>query len=278
MAVETLAWGYGLLEGPRVDAENALWFSDIPNGGVHRRTPDGEVTVVVPGRKMIGGLVLHADGGVVVTGGSVDHISPDGSVRTLLKRDGVPHWNDCHTDALGRVIVGAVRWELMKQGAEPAPGECCRIGLDGSVEELYDGITVSNGIGFSPDGSVLYHVDSVAKAIIAHDVDAEGRCSNRRVHAAVARGVLDGMCVDASGGIWAAHFGGRRAVYFDPSGAEAGEAPVPAKQVTSVCLGGPDGRDLYIVTADNTEEPERKGTIFRTRVDVAGVPTPLARV
>jgi sugar lactone lactonase YvrE len=53
---------------------------------------------------------------------------------------------------------------------------------------------------------------------------------------------------------------------------------VPAKAVTSVCFGGKDRRDLYIVTADNTEDPTRKGTIFRTRIDVAGLPAPLARI
>ena len=60
--LETLASGYGLLEGPRVDAADNLYFSDIPNGGVYCRSPKGEVTTVVPRRRGVGGIALHADG------------------------------------------------------------------------------------------------------------------------------------------------------------------------------------------------------------------------
>jgi sugar lactone lactonase YvrE len=48
--------------------------------------------------------------------------------------------------------------------------------------------------------------------------------------------------------------------------------------VTSVCFAGDDRRDLIVVTADNRDDPERKGSIFRTRVDVAGAPVPPARI
>ena len=58
--LETLAYGYGLLEGPRVDENDNLYFSDVPNGGVYRRAPNGEVTTVVPKRRGVGGIALHA--------------------------------------------------------------------------------------------------------------------------------------------------------------------------------------------------------------------------
>ena len=100
------------------------------------------------------------------------------------------------------------------------PGECYRIDLDGSVDELYGGIEVTNGIGFSPDGRTLYHVDSTSKGIWAHDVAADGSVSNRRHigRAAFERGIPDGMCVDADGNLWVAHVGGRRVVKLSPTG------------------------------------------------------------
>jgi sugar lactone lactonase YvrE len=86
------------------------------------------------------------------------------------------------------------------------------------------------------------------------------------------------MCVDAEGSLWVAHVGGRRVVKLDPTGAVIGEVPVPAKMVTSVAFGGPDHDELYVVTADNLDEPAKGGSIFRCRPGVAGVPTPLVEV
>ena len=88
MDLEFLAWGYGLVEGPRTDADNNLYFSDIRGGGVFRRTPGGDITTVIPGRKSVGGLAVHADGGLIVSGKDVSHWK-DGQFRVLLARDGV---------------------------------------------------------------------------------------------------------------------------------------------------------------------------------------------
>ena len=103
--LETLASGYGLLEGPRVDATDNLYFSDVPNGGVYRRSPKGEVTTVVPRRRGVGGIALHADGGVVVSGKNICHVK-DGQTRILFQRDDIPGFNDLFTDSAGRVYAG----------------------------------------------------------------------------------------------------------------------------------------------------------------------------
>ena len=73
-AVETVLTGYGLIEGPCVDDDDALYFCDARLGGVYRRTPDGEVETVVPRRKGVGGVVLHQDGGIVVSGRDLSHV------------------------------------------------------------------------------------------------------------------------------------------------------------------------------------------------------------
>ena len=279
MELELLTHGYALVEGPRTDAANNLYFTDAPKGTVHRRSPDGTVELMTGDRPMVGGLVLHAGGGFVMTGPNVAHWN-DGQVRVLLELDGVNSFNDLHTDAAGRVYVGAIRSDLSDLKGPKVPGECYRIGLDGSVEELYGGIEVSNGIGFSPDGTVLYHVDSTSKGIYAHDVAADGSVSNRRHigRAAFERGIPDGMCVDADGNLWVAHVGGRRVVKLSPAGEELDAIAVPAKAVTSAAFGGPDLDELYIVTADDLESPERRGGIYRCKPGVRGLPTPLARV
>src|SRR5262245_21166257 len=82
--LELLAAGYGLVEGPRTDADDNLYFTDIPGGNVHRRQPDGTVETLVTGRPMVGGLALHADGGFVMSGPTVAHWR-DGDVRVLLR-------------------------------------------------------------------------------------------------------------------------------------------------------------------------------------------------
>ena len=239
--------------------------------------PCGDVELLVSERKMVGGLVLHRDGGFVMTGPTVEHWR-DGQSRQLLAEEGVASFNDCHTDRSGRLYVGSIRGDVENLRAERTPGECWRVNLDGSTEELYGNVELSNGIGFSPDGTTIFHADSTAREIIVHDIDEAGVMSGRRTigRASFERGIPDGMCVDGEGNLWVAHVGGRRVVKLSPNGQELDEIPVPAKWVTSVAFGGPEMTDLYIVTADNLDDETRRGTIFRTAPGVAGLPTPLA--
>ena len=78
-----LASGYGAIEGPAADDEGGLYFSDVPNGGVFRLSPDGQVDVVVPKRKYVGGIILHADGGIVIAGRDISRVV-DGHSETIL--------------------------------------------------------------------------------------------------------------------------------------------------------------------------------------------------
>ena len=275
--LETLAYGYGLLEGPRVDANDNLYFSDVPNGGVYRRSPSGEVSTVIPRRRGVGGIALHADGGVVVSGKNICHVK-DGQTRVLFQRDDIPGFNDIFTDSAGRVYVGSLRSDPFKEGAR-TPGELWRVEGEGKATEMYGNVGLTNGIGFSPDGKMIYHADSAGPHLIVHDVAPNGTMTNRRAIAQMESGTIpDGLCVDEAGCIWVAVYGGRCVTRYTPDGKLDRKIEVLAKAVTSVCFGGKDRRDLYIVTADNTEVPNRKGTIFRTRVETPGVSVPLARV
>ncbi len=277
--LETLAFGFGLLEGPRVDRDDNLYFSDVPNGGVYRRSPSGETEVVVPKRRGVGGIAIHADGGVVISGRDICHVH-DGETRVLFQSD-APGFNDLMTDAAGRVYCGTIRSDPFDESGPRTPGEAYRIDLDGTVTEIYGDVSLTNGIGFSPDGATIYHSDTVRNHVIAHDIEADeggDRYVNRRAIGEAEGFLPDGLAVDEQGVVWVADYGGGAVVGLAPNGEPAGRIEVPSNQITSVCFGGSDRRDLYIVTADNREDPARLGTIFRTRVDVAGLAAPLARV
>lgn len=274
--LETLAHGYGLLEGPRVDGAGNLYFSDVPNGGVYRLAPDGEVTVAVPKRRGVGGIAIHAEGGLVIGGRNICHVV-NGETRVLMES---PHrgFNDLITDSAGRVICGTLAADPFSTEPDRPTGSAFRINLDGSVDELYGGIALTNGIAFSPDGSQMYHADSENHCLVTHDVDGD-TFVNRRNLGQAADFNPDGVAVDEAGVIWVADYKDGCVKALDPaSGAIVDRIEVPSRFVTSLCFGGADRRDLYIVTADNTEVPERLGTVFRTRAEVPGVAVAEARV
>jgi len=275
-AVETLAWGYGLAEAPRVDDADNLYFTDVVGGGAYRRSPDGTLATVVPKRRGCGGLALHADGGVVVSGRNVVHVRA-GETRVLLEVEGTVGFNDLTTDAAGRVYVGSLRTSAFTSGPR-VPGELWRIDLDGTTAAVYDGVEFANGVGFSPDGKTVYHSNYSEALVLAHDLAPDGTAHRRRVFARMPRGNPDGLAVDEEGGVWVALGDGGGIGRFAPDGSLREVLDVPANFVASLCFGGRDRRDLYVTTADNTEDGERRGTVFRTRSPVPGLVAPLARV
>jgi gluconolactonase len=274
--LETLVTGYGLIEGPRVDQENRLYFSDARRGGVYCRAPSGAVETVIPKRRGVGGIALHASGGIVVSGKNICHVR-DGVSRTVFDLEDTPGFNDLFTDAEGRILVGSQRFKPFSKEAIPRPGELYRIDSEGKAEMLYGDVGLTNGIGFSPDGRLLYHSDSARNQVLAHDLADDGSCANRRVFAEMPRGVPDGLAVDEDGCVWVAAYGGGCVTRFTPEGDLDRHLEIPAKVVASLCFGGPDRRDLYVVT-DGSNDPALGGRIFRTRVEVAGLSVPLARV
>jgi len=280
MQLETLAHGYGLIEGPRVDERNRLYFSDVPNGGVYRRSPDGVIETLIPRRRGVGGIALNAAGGIVCSGRSL--ICWDEA--TKQSRDLFTEWegralrglNDLTVDAQGSVFVGSLEFDALSND-KPIPGNVFRVDPPNTVTKLWEGIEVTNGMGFSPDARLLYHCDSTTKAVWAYDVTADRRLKDRRVFGKLPEGWPDGMAVDVEGGVWVAVVRHGEVVRFKANGTMERRIKMPAEMVTSLCFGGADMMDLYVVTADNTEDSSRKGTIFRMRADVPGLAVPQAR-
>jgi gluconolactonase len=276
--VDTLAYGFGLIEGPRADGEGNLWFSDVPNGGVFRRAVDGTVTTVVPRRKTVGGIAFHADGGIVISGRDICHVR-DGVSRILFERpERVGGFNDLFCDAAGRVYTGSLRSDPFTSG-ERVAGEAYVVDAPGSARLLYGEVGLSNGIGISPAGDRLYHADTAAREIIVHALSPAGEVSERGVLVRMPPGERpDGLAVDEEGGIWIALVGAGVVRRVTPDGAFDTVIDIPATMVTSVCFGGPDRADMFVVTADNTDEPSRVGTVFRLRPGVRGAIVHPARI
>ncbi len=275
--MELLASGYGLVEGPRVDAQDFLYFSDVLGGGVYRRSPEGTLETVVPKRRGVGGIALHADGGIVCSGRNLCHVK-DGETRMVFDGADAPGWNDLFTDAAGRVYSGTMRTSPFGDPGPRTPGELWRIDSEGVGHELYGDVSLTNGIGFSPNGQVLYHSDTARSHVIAHDLGTDGDCTGRRVFAVLERGGPDGLAVDEEGYVWVAAYGGGCVSRFSPDGKLDHHVEVPGAEVTSLCFGGSDGRDLYIATASNSDDESLRGCVFRTRSPAAGLDAPLARV
>jgi D-xylonolactonase len=276
MSFEILASGYGLVEGPNEDPQGRIVFSDVLGGGVYRADSSGAVETLVPKRRGVGGIALHADGGVVCSGRDIVHVR-DGVTRTLFSIPGLPGWNDLCTDAAGRVYAGALRFAVFDPNAQPVPGECYRIEKEGDAQLVYGGVLHANGIGFSPDGRTLYHSDTRAGVIFVHDLDRSGQATARRTWE-MTGGQPDGLAVDVNGGVWVASAGGSRVDRYLPNGRVERSLAVPARIVTSVCFAGSDRRDLIVTTADHSAEPDRRGCVLRTRVDVAGAPVHPVRI
>ena len=258
---------HSLLEGPRIGPAGEFVYSDVIAGGLFACSPDGEVTELLAGRRGIGGVVAHAEGGWVISGRSLVHLRPDGSQRELLSDPDVPGYNDISATPGGELLAGELRYRPMS-GEEPREGRLIAIGPGGTVRALCEHVQWPNGIGVSPDGATVYISDYARRRVLACPLAGGASLE----FAASPRGSADGLAVDAEGGVWVALGEGAGVARFDASGELSEILDVPAGFVSSVSFGGPDMRDVLISTADNLLEPELGGTLLRARSEIAGLP------
>jgi D-xylonolactonase len=280
--MQQVATGYGLIEGPVWDPVRGLYFSDVINGGVHLLDAAGKISLAIPKRRGIGGMALHASGGLVVGGRDIACMSlADGTAHSLLSLDaiaGATGFNDLTTDAAGRIYVGSLAYKVFG-GETPKPGYLHVIDLDGTMRTLSDGVMLTNGLGFAPDGRLLYHSDARAPLVRVYDVKSDGSVGPWRSFATLgATGVPDGLKVARDGSVWVADAHGGRVAVFNADGTHRQDIAIPLPMVTSLCFGGTDLRDLYVVTGSRGGPHENCGSIFRMRVEIAGLPLPVARV
>jgi xylono-1,5-lactonase len=285
--LEMLSCGHGLLEGPAYDNARGLIVADASLGGVWAFAPGASAQQIVLHRRGIGGLAMHTAGGVVVSGRNVAFkrfVGTPGADNTvvLLANDPANHvigFNDLTTDAAGRVYVGSLGFVPMHgESAGDRPGALHLIDLDGTARVVARDILLTNGLGFSPDGKKLYHSDSQRQLIYVYDVDGNGSLHGQRPFAKIASGSPDGLAVAEDGSVWVAAVHASAVLAFNADGSEKHRIKVPLPMVTSLCFGGSDLRDLYIVTGSEGAAKEIAGGIFRMRVDVPGLARTPARV
>lgn len=280
--MQTIASGYGLIEGPVWDAARGLYFSDVTGGGIFLLDRNDVVSTVVEKRRGVGGIALHADGGIVAGGREIAWIADGGMPTSALldsaTADNAEGFNDLTTDQSGRIYVGSLGYNVFGD-APMKPGNLYCIDLDGTVRKVSDGILLTNGLGVSPDGKRLYHSDSRRQMVRVYDVEPDGSLGHWRAFCAMSEGhVPDGLKVAVDGSVWVADARGGRVAVFEPDGRHRTDIPVPLPMVTSLCFGGDDLRDLYVVTGSRGGPSDTSGSIYRTRVDVAGLPLAPCRI
>lgn len=278
MEFVTLLSGWEFLEAPRVDARGNLYFSDVTLGGLHKLTPDGRVESFLPGRTWIGGIAFNDDGGIVCSGrdGLICFHERTGEIRPLLTALGAI--NDFCPDGAGGVIAGVIDADSVAAARAPEGRPLVRLSPSGQVTPLWDGITISNGVGLSPDGKRLYQSESY-KALWVYDVAPDGTLGNRQLFADIRD--ADGLIVDAEGGVLVARFDSFGVTRFRPDGSVDRHYAVPVREAQSLTLAGADLKDLYIVTGSSFANPnnlaEKTGTIYRGRAEIPGQPTVFTR-
>ncbi len=266
-------------------AEGVLWddraglvrFVDIREGRVLAARLDGHRLAIVDDLlvgETVGAVALAEDGGLLIAGARrLATVSPAGELAfgpQLLHDDRPMRFNDGGVDPQGRFVVGTLSL------AEPVGLErLLRISPDGSVETLREGIRLSNGLGWSPDGSTIYHTDTPAKTISSHSYGPGGFDHDEPWVAIPAEfpGFPDGLRVDAEGMLWVAQFSAGCVVRYAPDGRELARVVVEAQQPT--CPGFV-GQRLLVTTAIEHLTPEERvpadGALFVADVGVAGLP------
>ena len=279
--MEELATGFGLVEGPTWINDKGLLFSDVIKGGVYLLDHLNNVLPIVEHRRGIGGIAIHQENGLIVGGRNIAYKSFTGDKTTILLSNDVTEdalgFNDLTTDSKGRVYVGSVAFKVFSDD-EMIPGHLHVIDVDGSVRTISDGVMLTNGLGFSPDGRTLYHADARDAVVRQYEVSPDGNVSDWKPFVQANNGHPDGLAVAEDGSVWIAMAYGSRVDVFESNGALRESLPVPLPMVTSVCFGGADLKDLYVVTGSRGGPSDICGTIFRTRVDVPGLPISEAKV
>ena len=182
--------------------------------------------------------------------------------------------NDGSCDSAGRFWAGTMAFD-----DSPGAGSLYRLETDHRVVKIFGDVGISNGIGWSPDDTKMYYIDTPTKRVDVFDYDPEsGEIANRRPLVEVADCSPDGLTIDAEGFIWVAMWEGWSVRRYAPDGRLDRVVELPVSAVTSCAFGGLDLSDLYITTAsrDLTSEGHQAqphaGGLFRCRPGVRGLP------
>ena len=233
--------------------------------GTVRRRHVGRVAAALRPRRG-GGAVIAVERGFVLE-------DAEGRLMTLdpVWSDPGVRMNEGGCDPDGRFWCGSMAYDQ-------APGAAAlyRLDPDGSVRTVLEGVTISNGLDWSPDGSLAYYDDTATHRVDVFDYDRDAGLTGRRTFVALPDdGNPDGLTVDAEGGVWVALYGSGVVRRYRTDGALDVVVEVPAAQVTACTFGGPRLDQLFVTTSREGLGPHDDplaGSLFRADVGVAGLP------
>jgi len=276
--VEKVASGFRFTEGPVMDHNGNILFTDIPNNRIMVYNPaSGRVGVFREPSGRANGLEFDAQGRLLACEGDstdggrrVSRTEKDGRVVALAdsyngKRLNSP--NDLHLDSRGNIYFTDPRYGDRK-GVEQDKEAVYRIDPSGKITRVLDDVQRPNGILISGDNKTLYLADNNNeeggnKTLNAYDILSDGRVANKRIlhDFAPGRGI-DGMAIDAEGNIYAtAGSGDQAGVYvFSPQGKQLTFIKTP-EDPTNCAFGGPDRSTLYITAGQS---------LYRIRLNARG--------
>jgi sugar lactone lactonase YvrE len=250
-------------EGPTWHgAQGRVLWSDNKIGLIHEAKPDGaggwrETRQWNVGRR-VGAAVPRSRGGLIVaTGTEFITLGEDGT-QTFFARLDVDsrhfHLNDAKCDPQGRLWAGTLDSDINVPGRiiTPGRGALYRLDPDGLLTTMINGVTVSNGLAWSPDGGTLYYIDSYARRVDGFDFDGTtGTITGRRpiVVFGVGDGIPDGMTVDSEGCLWVAVIGMGEVRRYAHDGQLVSRVELETPVPTSCAFGGIDGSELFITSA-----------------------------
>jgi len=273
-------------EGPVwVRRDHGLWFVDIKKQQVHRYDPADHSKRSWDSPEQLG-FIFPAERGGFVAGlqSGLYHFDEESGDFDLIAKveEELPNnrLNDGVVDPQGRLWFGTMdNGEKAKTGAFYcfADGKVARTGIDG--------ISITNGPAVSPDGQLLYLVDTLKGTIDVADIRDDGSLANRRgfVRIDPKDGHPDGPTIDSDGYLWIALYAGWEVRRYSPGGELVTKVRFPVENITKIAFGGTNLRTAFATTARQLLSPEQIskqpqiGDLFEFQVDVAGIPSPLVR-
>ena len=270
-------------EGPVWDfRDQSLVWIDVTQGLIHQFDPGTGHDASFDAGQHVGAVALRSARGyaLAVRGGFAVVDLDGGVVEPLADTEATApgnRMNDGKCDSSGRFWAGSMAYT--ETGRD---GSLYRLDRDHSVTTMLTGQGISNGLGWSPDDRVMYHIDSLAGGVDAYDFSPEtGQITNGRrlIDVAPEDGIPDGMTVDADGYLWIALWNGWSIRRYRPDGAFDRAIRLPVRQVSCCTFGGADLSDLYITTAarglstTGFQEQPGAGGLFRSQPGVAGLAT-----
>ena len=263
--------------------EQVLYWVDINAPSLNRFDPKSGVNLAWAMPSSIGSFALREKGGFVAALRDgiwlVDRAGKLGDRMAEAPYDPSHHrFNDGRADRGGRFWAGT-----MNERRDAATGALYSLDAYFTLTPVLDGITISNGLAWSPDDKTLYHADTPTRTINAYAFDAATGTVGRKREFARFDGETerpDGAAVDSEGCYWIAFYRGGKIARLSPRGERVAEYPLPAMCPTMCAFGGADLRTVYVTTARQMREADelsrlpQSGGIFSMRTDVPGLPEP----